>query len=724
MKLRQRPTMARAGAGGLLLAVAGLLVALVAVVTPTPAAAADLREFDPGNIISDTVFFDAGAMSPAAVQTFLSEKGARCVRGNDGSPCLKDYVGATTSWAPSSYCPGGYSGSGAESAAMIVYKVAQACGVNPQVLLVTLQKEMGFVRTTNPTAKMYERAMGYACPDDGTGRCDPAYAGLQNQLYRAASQYQRYVQNPTRYSYRAGVVNNILYHPYNDCGRQAVAIRNGATAALYNYTPYVPNRAALDAGYGSGDGCSSYGNRNFFSYFTDWFGSTQSSGSGAIALKYRALGGAGALGAPLAATDCSLPDGGCARAYQQGSIYWSPASGAALLRGEVMYRWWSTGGVGGPLGYPVADIGGVPGGEAAAFQGGSVYWSPATGAHAVTSEFLANWWSTGGVTGSLGFPVADSGSVAGGRATAFQGGSIYWSAKSGAHWLAGDVLTRYWALGSTGGTLGFPTSDLAGVPGGSAAVFQGGSMYWSAATGARFVRGADRAAWWATGGVSGPLGFPAGDTGAVGGGSATAFQRGSIYASPATGARVLSGPVLVEYWATGGPEGSLGFPVADQGPVTGGQAAAFQHGSVYWSAGTGAHAVTGAALPAYWARGSITGPLGFPTGDTAEVTGRDGVRGLVSPFAGATLYWSQATRARVVSGDVLAGYVRAGGPGALGFPLADQGPVTGGQAAAFQHGSVYWSAGTGAHAVTGAALPAYWARGSITGPLGFPTGDT
>ena len=51
-------------------------------------------------------------------------------------------------------------------------------------------------------------------------------------------------------------------------------IQNQATAGLYLYTPYRPNAAALANLYGTGDGCSSYGNRNFWRMFTDWFGST------------------------------------------------------------------------------------------------------------------------------------------------------------------------------------------------------------------------------------------------------------------------------------------------------------------------------------------------------------------------------------------------------------------------------------------------------------------
>jgi hypothetical protein len=51
-----------------------------------------------------------------------------------------------------------------------------------------------------------------------------------------------------------------------------VFIENQATAGLYNYTPYTPNDAALNNMYGTGDACSSYGNRNFWRIYTDWFG--------------------------------------------------------------------------------------------------------------------------------------------------------------------------------------------------------------------------------------------------------------------------------------------------------------------------------------------------------------------------------------------------------------------------------------------------------------------
>lgn len=51
-------------------------------------------------------------------------------------------------------------------------------------------------------------------------------------------------------------------------------METAATAALYNYTPYTPNGAALSNMYGTGDRCSEYGNRNFWRIFNDWFGPT------------------------------------------------------------------------------------------------------------------------------------------------------------------------------------------------------------------------------------------------------------------------------------------------------------------------------------------------------------------------------------------------------------------------------------------------------------------
>ena len=235
--------------------------------------AADLRQFKAGNIISDAVFFNSATMTEAQIQSFLESKVSSC---RSGYTCLKDYFVQTRSTAADAMC-GAYASGGSERASRIIYKVAQACGINPQVILVMLQKEQGLVTATAPSTWAYQAAMGQGCPD--TAACDSQYYGLFNQVYGGAWQLKRYANPPgtSRYFtwYAPGNTWNILYHPNSACGRGGVHVENQATANLYYYTPYQPNSAALTAGYGTGDSCSSYGNRNFFNYFTDWFGSTQ-----------------------------------------------------------------------------------------------------------------------------------------------------------------------------------------------------------------------------------------------------------------------------------------------------------------------------------------------------------------------------------------------------------------------------------------------------------------
>jgi hypothetical protein len=238
--------------------------------------AADLSAFRPGNIVSNAVFYDSASMSAGQVQAFLADHGSGC-RPTRGAPCLKDYAMDTLTVAADKYCAQ-YTGVAQESAAQIISKVGTACGINPRVLMVTLQKEMGLITSSGPTPKAYTRAMGYGCPDSAGGTCSSYYPGLFKQLYYAAKQFRRYQVNPGNYSYEAGMSNKILWHPSAACGSSMVSIENVATASLYNYTPYRPNPASLAAGYGTGDSCSAYGNRNFWNYYTDWFGSTQTGG--------------------------------------------------------------------------------------------------------------------------------------------------------------------------------------------------------------------------------------------------------------------------------------------------------------------------------------------------------------------------------------------------------------------------------------------------------------
>jgi hypothetical protein len=159
-----------------------------------------------------------------------------------------------------------------------IHDVAQACRISPKTIIVLLQKEQALITDDWPWTIQYTKATGYYCPDDPTrpGWCDPAYAGFFNQVYNAARQLNRYVQQPTYFNHAAGRTSYVPYQANApSCGGTNVNIQNGATAALYNYTPYQPNSAALNNLYGTGDNCSAYGNRNFWRMFNDWFGSVR-----------------------------------------------------------------------------------------------------------------------------------------------------------------------------------------------------------------------------------------------------------------------------------------------------------------------------------------------------------------------------------------------------------------------------------------------------------------
>jgi hypothetical protein len=255
------------------LAVFALVASLLSVFgSPAPpaqaATSADARLFDPGNIISDALFFDGGAMTSAQVQSFLNSKVSSC---RSGYVCLKDYKQTTTSRSADPGNCTAYAGRANESAADIITRVGAACGISQKALLVLLQKETSLVTDTWPTDGEYRKATGYGCPD--TANCNAAYYGFFNQVYMAAIQFNWYAANPQRFGHKPGYVNNVRFHPNAGCGTSPVFIKNQATAGLYNYTPYQPNAAALNNLEGTGDGCSSYGNRNFWRLYTDWFGS-------------------------------------------------------------------------------------------------------------------------------------------------------------------------------------------------------------------------------------------------------------------------------------------------------------------------------------------------------------------------------------------------------------------------------------------------------------------
>lgn len=272
-------------------------------------------DWQAGRIITDAVFTDTNALSVAQVQDFLNHKvgtggygrvaglcdtngvasseyggGTRAQYGaanGNSAPftCLKDYYEVPKTdpspGIPASNYGGAPIPAGARSAAQLIEDAAQRYNISPKVLLVTIQKESAGPLTTDdwPLRKQYTYAMGAHCPDSGPGgaaNCDENYAGFSMQVMESARLFRYYIDNSSQpwWPYKKVGFNDVLYNPNRACGSATINISSVSTAALYTYTPYQPNQAALDNMYGSGDGCSAYGNRNFWRIFSDWFGST------------------------------------------------------------------------------------------------------------------------------------------------------------------------------------------------------------------------------------------------------------------------------------------------------------------------------------------------------------------------------------------------------------------------------------------------------------------
>ena len=198
--------------------------------------------FDPGNIASDEVFYNTASMTLEQITAFIDEQNAGC----DGPWCLRNLALDTTSQPADAYCAA-YTGGTGQSAAKMLFDFSRACGINPQVMLTTLQKESQGLTRTDATETSYAAAWGWHCPDTGPGgtaNCDPQYAGFFNQGYGMAHQWAKYrVEIPNgKYNYQPGRTYDILWNVVESgCGAAPVTIANLATASLYVYTPYQPN---------------------------------------------------------------------------------------------------------------------------------------------------------------------------------------------------------------------------------------------------------------------------------------------------------------------------------------------------------------------------------------------------------------------------------------------------------------------------------------------------
>ncbi len=480
-------------------------------------------EFRAGNIISDAVFYHAGSMSAGAVQTFLNQRGAACVAGE--APCLKDYRETTRSWPAESGLCRGYTGRANETAAQIVAGVSTSCGINPRVLLVLLEKEQSLVTRTRPTLRSYQTATGFGCPD--TAPCNTEYYGFFNQVYRAARQYQVYRANPTRYGYQAGRVNYVRYNPNEACGGSNVYIENQATAGLYIYTPYQPNAAALARLYGTGDGCSTYGNRNFWRLYTDWFGSTAFSVFGAIATAWTNNGGRdGYFGAPTSNEQCRS-DGACAQRFQRGTITYRPGAGTTLVIGGLNSAWQREGAQNGYFGFPLgSEQCRSDGACAQRFERGTLTYRPGAGTLYVIGGLNAAWQREGAQNGYFGFPLGSEQCRSDGAcAQRFERGTLTYRPGLPTIYVIGALHTAWQSEGAQTGSFGFPLGPERRSGTYALQDFERGSLVFTPQAVVLRVRAEFATAWRAN---QSRLGFPVANEVQAGTDRSQRFERGSV----------------------------------------------------------------------------------------------------------------------------------------------------------------------------------------------------
>lgn len=344
----------------------------------------------------------------------------------------------------------------------------------------------------------------------------------------------------------------------------------------------------------------------------------------------------------------------------------------------------------------------------------TAYATPESDADAAISH---TWDAAGGDTGELGAKDGDVYQVGAGFAQNFAGGKIYFSEGTGAHLIYGAILDKYQALGGAADSdLGFPTIDEgAGKATDSRnSTFSAADkpvIFWTPDNGAWVVRGAINAAWDKLGGSAGTLGVPTADESWKGDVVTQPFTGGEVSwnaktkaftTTPADLAGQLTGldvpgdattAIAAARRAAGGPQGTLGDEQGAQYKVGDGVAQNFAGGTIFYSPATGAHAITGDVLAKYRAAGGPQGDLGFPASN--ETDGGISPTSRIATFAAAdnpAIFWTPEHGAFVVRGAMNAAWDKLGGAtGKLGAPTADQAVSGDVVSQKFTGGSISWN---------------------------------
>ncbi len=261
-----------------------LLIAIVALLIYAPGQA---NAYDGARLIDNDVFRNDSSMSLSEIQAFLNTMNSglksksftfNCTIAGSQSTDLYESAGA----------PCGQSA----SAAKIIYYASKVYGINPQVVLASLQKEQSLITTTNPTSWQLNQAMGYACPDSGGCGSSTFFYQIDNGTWVLRWHYERAKGNMTWWrtstTWTCGTPKNYYkpslypgvgttFYDDNDVAYRTYSIATAATSSLYCYTPHAYNNPNGLYGLPEFGTKGQYytGSYNFVKSFESWFGSTQ-----------------------------------------------------------------------------------------------------------------------------------------------------------------------------------------------------------------------------------------------------------------------------------------------------------------------------------------------------------------------------------------------------------------------------------------------------------------
>ena len=616
----------------------------------------DFSNFNPGNIISDGVMSNANAMSVEEIQRFLTSKNA-CKDTNIAKaksyPGLRYHIenGHFVCLSEETFEYNGQK----QTAAQVIYDAARDFQINPQVLIVLLEKEQGLITDTWPNHIQYRSATGFGCPD--TAECDSKYYGFRNQVRNAASMF-RSVLSGGWTNYPVGK-NYVQYHPNPNCGGSVINIENRATSALYRYTPYQPNVGAL-ANYPGTSYCGAYGNRNFYVTFRQWFGSPNLFVLGDMNHYWQTHGGsAGEIGPVMENEYCDHSVPKCFQTFQNGRIYWKRQNGTFFVKGDIDNIYHDKRN---ELGYPLTDL--ITTGYdvyVQKFENGVVMKTP-QGIYQTNNQIFEVWKNNSKaedpVVKKLGFPTSDikfsNNSKEGLYYQEYQNGVIVGNDKYGYHVSMGEIRKVWEKYGFETGILGFPTSGIIHNFNSPEGIFyqeyQNGVIVGNDKYGYHLSMGETRKVWEKNDFEFGKLGFPTSDikfsNNSKEGLYYQEYQNGVIVGNDKYGYHVSMGEIRKVWEKYGFETGILGFPTSgiihNFNSPEGIFYQEYQNGVIVGNDKYGYHLSMGETRKVWEKNDFEFGKLGFPTSDIK----RDG-KTEYQIYQHGTIYFDQ-TRSWVV----------------------------------------------------------------------------